>query len=165
MGPFKDRLSYLIPVLLALWVVAAIPAFMAQYVGLKAALPLSKMSYDEKGPLVSGPVYGLAQRASSVIPDTRSDIHFINPSENSTDGFLSGRLRYYLYPKKIKVSPGASFDISAVKQGDYIIVYAPAASGPEGIDLALNKALMLEPLYREADERGLRAVYRVASLL
>lgn len=160
MSPLKDLRTIPALILIALWIAAALPALQAEYVALKAAPELARLSYEEKAPLVSGPIYDLTQKAASFAPQGAT-VHFINPSEDSQTGFFAGKARYYLYPREVVVSPGSSFDPVLVKGGDYIMVYAPASFNPAEMDATLKRLFSLEVLHYEMDERGLRAVYMV----
>lgn len=149
-------------ILLAIWIYSAVPALKAEWLGIKVATELSGVSYDERASMVGGPVYSLSQAVKMAAGEGKNaKVYFIVPSEPDGTGPVSGRARYYLYPMNVAVETGEGFDLSKVREGDFICFYLPGQTGTTRMETELKGLLTIETLFEKDDASGRSAAYKV----
>lgn len=145
--------------ILILWLAGAYSLFAAEYSTVRLIPELAALGPDEKAYIVSGPEYELTQKALALIP-ARSSIYLLLEPDTAAAGFTTGKVRYYLYPRRI-ITAGSLSGLSGIRANDYVMFYMPAML--PHLDIApVRAALRLEAVYDSTDAEGHRAIYRVA---
>lgn len=162
MNILKYRFPIAALVLLAFWVYSAMPALKAEWLGIRLVAELSGISDDERASMVGGPVYPLSQAVKMAVVDGQgAKVYFIVPSEPDGTGPVSGRARYYLYPMNVAVETGEGFDVSKVREGDFICFYLPGQTGASLMEMELKGLLTIETVFEKDDASGRSAAYKV----
>jgi len=151
-------------VVLAAWLAGGRHLLRAEVRGFSFVPTLASMSTDERAAKVSGPVYALSKVAASLIPERPGDaaIYFFEPGRAADGGYMYHKLKYYLYPRRIRVVYADSRpDPAMFREGDYIVFYAlPGWHGTPAWS-SLAHRLDVGLLYSRVDGDGSTAVYRV----
>jgi len=145
--------------ILILWLAGAYSLFAAEYTTVKLIPELAGLGPDQKAYIVSGPEYELTQRAIALVP-AQSAIYLLLEPDVAAAGYTTGKVRYYLYPRRIITAESAA-GLSGIRVNDYVMFYMPSIF-PHLDITPMHAALWLETVYDSTDDRGHQAIYRVA---
>ncbi|MBI5643048.1 MAG: hypothetical protein HY954_06205 [Deltaproteobacteria bacterium] len=149
------KLSAFIPALLIfLWVIGAAGVFKAEFFSFRLIPGLLNMSSEERASFAGGPAYSLFSKAVSTIPQDKK-VYFLIPA-GQKNGYLPGKARYYLYPRKVAAVTLEEFN--GADKDDYIMLVAPVGEIDTG---RLPDEAYIEKVFDHTDEKFRAVLYRV----
>ncbi|MBI5809834.1 MAG: hypothetical protein HZB21_01395 [Deltaproteobacteria bacterium] len=145
--------------LLTVWAAAGLPLFVAEASSVMDILASFGRGMDEREFKDDRPIYNLSKNVISKIPHEARVFFFVPPEWGE---FYSGRLKYYLYPRRfIPVDAKAEEPARDIKGGDYVLLYVPGNFSYADFKSSLSRLIPLEDIYEHADDYGWQAIFRV----
>ena len=144
---------------LVIWLVGALTLFEAEIAAVGIIPEFLKAGSSERKAIAGGPVYKFSLSAETLIP-VEATVHLFTPPDESD--YYGGKLRYYLYPRKVLVSRPEAPDTSGVSEGDYIILYLPEKFPHRTLESRLRRAFRIESVYHRIDDGWRTTVLRAS---